>query len=66
LNTDSNGNKTLNPDKNITRYEAIKVMMLAYNSIQHSDIYFSGSSVMGDIINKDNPYYTYIRQAEAL
>lgn len=64
--TDKKGNKYLNPDQAITRYEAIKVIMLAYNKIQQGSISIVGSSVLGDIINPNDPYYSYVRQAELL
>jgi len=34
--TDKDGKKYLKPDEYITRYEAIKIMMLAYNKISQS------------------------------
>jgi len=64
--TDKKGNKYLSPDKAITRYEAIKVIMLAYAKLQQSAITTMGSSVLGDIIDTGNPYYRYVRQAETL
>jgi hypothetical protein len=56
----------LDPDKAINRYEAIKIMMLAYNKINQSVVDISQPSVMGDVIDANNPYYSYVRQAEAL
>lgn len=56
----------LDPDKAISRYEAIKIMMLAYNRISQSMIDTSKPSVMGDIVDANNPYYSYVRQAEVL
>lgn len=64
--TDRQGNLYLNPDKEITRYEAIKVIMLAYNKIQQQYPSIVWSSVLGDIINPNDPYYSYVRQAEML
>ncbi len=64
--TDKNGNKYLDPDRAITRYEAIKVIMLAYNKIQQWYPSIIWSSVLGDIINTNDPYYSYVRQAEVL
>lgn len=64
--TDKDGKRLLNPDQKMTRYEAIKVMMLAYNKINKPLTSLTGSSVMGDVIDKNNPYYSYIRQAEIL
>lgn len=64
--TDKDGKKYLNPDEHITRYEAIKIMMLAYNKITQSMTNVSGPSVMGDIVNPNDPYYSYVRQAEVL
>jgi len=65
-NTDKDGKKYLDPDKAISRYEAIKIMMLAYNKISQSLVDISKPSVMGDIIDSSNPYYSYVRQAETL
>lgn len=64
--TNKKGNKYLFPDQAITRYEAIKVIMLAYNKIKQSATSINGRSVLGDIINPSDPYYSYVRQAEAL
>jgi len=64
--TDKNGNKYLSPDKSITRYEGIKIIMLAYAKLQQSAIETMGSSVLGDVINPNDPYYSYVRQAETL
>lgn len=64
--TDKYGNRYLNPDQAITRYEAIKIMMLAYNKISQSMANITWPSVMGDVINPDDPYYSYVRQAEVL
>lgn len=64
--TDRQGNMYLNPDKEITRYEAIKVIMLAYNKMQQWSASIVWSSVLGDVINPNDPYYSYVRQAEAL
>jgi len=64
--TDKDGKKYIKPNEYITRYEAIKIMMLAYNKITQSMINLSGSSVMGDIVNPNDPYYSYVRQAEVL
>lgn len=64
--TDAEGNRYLDGDRPITRYEAIKVMMLAYNKIYPQGINTSGPSVMGDVINSNDPYYRYIREAEVL
>jgi hypothetical protein len=41
-------------------------MMLAYRKIYPQTININGQSVMGDIVNPNDPYYSYIRQAEAL
>ena len=41
-------------------------MMTAYNQIHKQSIAISWSSVLWDIIDKNNPYYTAIRQAEVL
>lgn len=64
--TDRNGNKFLDPDKPINRYEATKIMMLAYNKIQQAPTTFTKPTVLGDVLNVNDPYYTYIRQAEVL
>jgi len=64
--TDTDGNRYLDPDQAITRYEAIKIMMLAYNKISQSIVDISQPSVMGDVIDTNNPYYNYVRQAEVL
>jgi len=40
--------------------------MLAYNKISQSLVDISKPSVMGDIIDSSNPYYSYVRQAETL
>jgi hypothetical protein len=41
-------------------------MMLAYNKIYPQGVNTNGTSVMGDVINPNDPYYSYIRQAEVL
>ncbi len=64
--TDKDGNRYLNPDEFITRYEAIKIMMLAYNKISQSMANIDWASVMGDVVDSNNPYYSYVRQAEVL
>jgi len=64
--TDKKGNKYLKPDQAITRYEAIKVIMLAYNKIKQSATAINGRSVLGDVINPNDPYYSYVREAEVL
>lgn len=64
--TDKDGNKFFNPDKPINRYEAIKVIMLAYKKINKQSINTSKPSVLSDIVNSNDPYYSYIREAEAL
>lgn len=63
---DAQGNIYLNPDALITRYEAIKIIMLSYYKIKNPSIDIQSASVLGDIIDPSNPYYKYIRQAEAL
>lgn len=60
------GKMYLDPDKAISRYEAIKIMMLAYNKISQSMVDISQPSVMGDVVDANNPYYSYVRQAETL
>lgn len=66
LYTIKDGKMYLDPDKSITRYEAIKVMMLAHNKISQSMVDISKPSVMGDVVDANNPYYSYVRQAEML
>jgi len=64
--TDKNGNRFFDPDKQITRYEAIKVIMLAYKKIHKQSINTAKPSVLSDIVNSNDPYYSYVREAEAL
>ncbi len=64
--TDDDGNRYIDADKLITRYEAIKIMMLTYKQLYLHRIDTDGPSVMGDVINTDDPYYSYIREAEEL
>lgn len=64
--TDKNGNKFFNPDKPISRYEAIKVIMLAYKKINKQSINISKPSVLSDIISTNDAYYAFVREAEAL
>jgi len=66
LVTVKNGKQYLSPDAEITRYEAIKIMMLAYDMIDKTKISLAGVSVMGDVVDANNPYYQYIRKAEVL
>lgn len=66
LVTSKDGKQYLQPDKEITRYEAIKLMMLAYDMIDKSKVALTGTSVMGDVIDANSPYYQYIRKAEIL
>ncbi len=64
--TDKNGNKFFSPDKPINRYEAIKVIMLAYKKINIQSISTNKPTIFGDLTNTNDPYYSYIREAEAL
>lgn len=64
--TDKDGNKFFNPDKPINRYEAIKVIMLAYKKINKQSINTNKPSVLSDIVNSNDPYYSYVREAETL
>lgn len=64
--TDKNGNKFFDPDKPINRYEAIKVIMLAYKKINMQSIQTNKPTVLSDIVNPNDPYYNYVREAEAL
>lgn len=61
-----NGQRYLNPDQPATRYEAIQAMMTAYNLINNDVINTNQPSVLGDVIDPNNPYYQSVRQAEAL
>ena len=63
---DAKWNAYIKPDEPMTRYEAIKVMMVAYNMIVKIKVDISWRSALGDVIEKNNPYYQYIRQAEIL
>jgi len=64
--TDKNGKKFFSPDKSINRYEAIKVIMLAYKKINKQSINTNKPSVLSDIINANDAYYAFVREAEAL
>lgn len=66
IDTDKDGNRYFHPDQPMQRYEAIKAIMLAYKKINPADINIAWQSVMGDVIDKNNPYYKYIRAAEVL
>jgi len=66
LVTIKDGKQYLNPDAEITRYESIKLMMLAYDMVDKSKVSLTGRSVMGDVIDANNPYFQYIRKAELL
>lgn len=59
-------NKYISPDISMTRYEAIRVMMSAYNAINQEDVDIQWRSTLWDVIDTSNPYYKYIRQAEML
>lgn len=62
-----NGQRYLYPDAPATRYEVIWTIMKAYNIINDQKIDVQEwSSVLGDVIDKSNPYYTSVRQAETL
>jgi len=65
--TDAKGNKFIDADKPINRNEATKIMMLAYNKI-YPQAATTGNyiSVLRDITNANDQYYSYIRQAEKL
>lgn len=65
--TIQDGKLYINPDKDITRYEAIQLIMTAYNMINNINIQNidnQWSSVLWDMIDANNPYYQYVRQAE--
>jgi hypothetical protein len=64
--TDTTGNRYISPDQAISRYEAIKVIMLAYQTINKHSIALSWTTFLGDVIDPSNPYYKYIREAEVL
>lgn len=58
------GNKLLDPTKNITRYEATKAIVIAYEKIQWTiNIQWVSGSKITDVA-VSNPYYTYVRKAE--
>jgi len=61
-----NNQKYIDPDTAMTRYEAIRIMMIAYQKIDTRIIAITTRSLMGDVIDKNNPYYSYIRNAETL
>lgn len=54
----------LQPEKKITRYEAIKTIMIAYNKINDEQHIPSTPTAFTDVPEKNNPYYIYVRQAE--
>ena len=67
LTTTKDGKPYINPDEDITRYEAIQLIMTAYNMINNINIQNVNneeSSVLWDMIDANNPYYQYVRQAE--
>lgn len=64
--TDKDGKKFFSPDKPINRYEAIKVIMLAYKKINKQSTTINKPSVLSDITNANDPYYAFVKEAEAL
>lgn len=63
--TTKEGKNQLSPTKNMTRYEATKAIVIAYEKIQKSSIAVpSGSVSKITDVKPSNPYYTYIRKAE--
>lgn len=56
----------LQPDILMTRYEAVKIMVIAYESIHKVSIKADDKKVLGDMIDKNNPYHSYVMKALSL
>jgi hypothetical protein len=66
LATNKDGKNYIDPDKHITRNDAVKFMMITYDAINKKKVNIDGTSVLWDVVNANDPYYQYIRRAEAL
>lgn len=65
LYSTKDNNKYLNPEKYLNRYQTIQKLVETYNLINWQTITINKKTNLTDI-NKNNPYYTYIRQAESM